>query len=87
MAILVFFWQGRKWAEKVLEGEEEEEEVEDGSGGGRGRGGGAGEQSYLKLPVCDIRKRGECLTTVDEHVFRPNDAIGLALQKTRNVHT
>lgn len=24
MAILVFFWQGRKWAEKVLEGEEEE---------------------------------------------------------------
>lgn len=86
MAILVFFWQGRKWAEKVLEGEEEE--VEDGSGGsgGRGgRGGGAGEQSYLKL--CDIRKRGKCLTTVDEHVFRPNDAIGLALQKTRNVHT
>lgn len=53
MAILVFFWQGRKWAEKVLEGEEE---VEDGSGGGGGRGGGAGEQSYLKL--CDIRKRG-----------------------------
>lgn len=83
MAILVFFWQGRKWAEKVLEGEEEEE-AEDGSGG-RGRGGGAGEQSYLKL--CDIRKRGKCLTTVDEHVFRPNDAIGLALQKTRNVHT
>lgn len=86
MAILVPFWQGRKWAEKVLEGEEEEEEeVEDGSGGRGGRGGGAGEQSYLKL--CDIRKRGKCLTTVDEHVFRPNDAIGLALQKTRNVHT